>query len=161
MTLSDHDALLTAGEPGNDNTCPRCGNLKAPGDLLCANCHLDLRILHALEDRCGEPITRAELEALTGLPDRANRRAIERLRQGVGEEPAVHIVASSKAAGYRIAQDTAEQLDLEAYYRGVALTMLVTVRALRRARQKATVTEQEAEGPVEFVRATGQGVLIA
>jgi len=135
--------------------CPRCGNPCAPGDAVCANCHLDLCILHALEDRCGGTITRAELEALTGLPDRANRRAIERLRRGGN-----HVVATSKAAGYRLAQTPEEQLDLEAYYRGVALTMLTTVRALRRARQKATVTAQEAEGPAQFVAETGQFVLI-
>lgn len=55
-----------------------------------------------------EPVTRAELTARTGLPDRENRREIERIRPLLLAEQGVWIMSKSGARGYWLTDSLAE-----------------------------------------------------
>lgn len=76
----------------------------------------------------GITYTRKNLEALTGMPDRENRRMIrEQRRQGV---PIV-----MKDGGYKLAETEEEKQALLAMYRKRALDELGTYRRLEKAMQ--------------------------
>lgn len=77
----------------------------------------------------GITYTRQNLEALTGMPDRANRRMIrEQRRQGVP-------IVALKDGGYKLAETEEEKQSLLAMYRKRALDELGTYRRLAKAMQ--------------------------
>lgn len=77
----------------------------------------------------GITYTRQNLEALTGMPDRANRRMIrEQRRQGVP-------IVAMKDGGYKLAETEEEKQALLSMYRKRALDELGTYRRLARAMQ--------------------------
>lgn len=136
--------------------CPRCREPKHDPDMLCRDCMVALRILHALEDRRGLPLSRAALEQLTGLPDRTNRRIIvEKLRR-FGE--AVCAETTEGHAGYHTAQTEGDRDALESVYFGRAMEELKTLNALRRKRAEKS-GKQAVLAEVAWVSEAGQGVL--
>lgn len=77
----------------------------------------------------GITYTRKNLEALTGMPDRENRRMIrEQRRQGVP-------IVAMKDGGYKLAETEEEKQALLSMYRKRALDELGTYRRLARAMQ--------------------------
>ena len=117
-------------------TCDRCGNPKADEALHCRDCTVAMLILHELERRHvgrAHPITRAQLEELTALPDRENRRIIaERLRD-YGEPVAA---AQGRPAGYYYPATDEEWDGLERLFTSRAMTCLRRRRRIRQARQE-------------------------
>ena len=77
----------------------------------------------------GITYTRQNLEALTGMPDRANRRMIrEQRRQGVP-------IVALKDGGYRLAETDEDKKSLLDMYRKRALDELDTCSRLAKAMQ--------------------------
>lgn len=77
----------------------------------------------------GITYTRKNLEALTGMPDRENRRMIrEQRRQGVP-------IVAMKDGGYKMAETEEEKKALLAMYRKRALDELATYSILAKAMQ--------------------------
>ena len=77
----------------------------------------------------GITYTRQNLEALTGMPDRANRRMIrEQRRQGVP-------IVALKDGGYKLAETEEEKQALLAMYRKRAFDELGTYRRLAKSMQ--------------------------
>ena len=77
----------------------------------------------------GITYTRKNLEALTGMPDRENRRMIrEQRRQGVP-------IVAMKDGGYKLAETEEEKQALLSMYRKRALDELGTYRRLEKAMQ--------------------------
>lgn len=77
----------------------------------------------------GITYTRKNLEALTGMPDRANRRMIRaQRRQGVP-------IVALKDGGYKLAETYEEKQALLAMYRKRALDELATYSILAKAIQ--------------------------
>lgn len=90
----------------------------------------------------GITYTRKNLEALTGMPDRANRHMIRaQRRQGVP-------IVALKDGGYKLAETEEEKQALLAMYRKRALDELTTYSMLAKAMQVDGQMEVAGDGTV-------------
>lgn len=90
----------------------------------------------------GITYTRKNLEALTGMPDRANRRMIRaQRRQGVP-------IVALKDGGYRLAETDKDKKALLDMYRKLALDELATYSMLAKSMQVDGQMEVAGDGTV-------------